>query len=677
MNEQIQEIRYQVGEAWKGTYNPATSYGNANVVQDSTGLSVYRSLKPGNAGHPLSDTSWWFCIIDLSSIKEEADRIAATDSEMEAHEAERVSAEQQRVSKEQARVNAETARIQAEQTRASQESERVSQEQTRVNQEQVRVSQEETRATQENQRMQAEEQRAAKETQRVNAEQQRVLAEQNRVSAEQDRIDSELARVQNEQTRLQRAEADHQTAVADHETAVHDNEVAVADHETAVADHTTAESDHARAESDHGTAATDHTTAGADHTQAGADHTASEAATTAANTAAAAADAAREGIQDDLARKANIDGSYETMSVGLAKNLEGRTDVTGSFLERTTGGDAEVANGLAQMQEVGGKSQVWNQLIKVENSSTTTSGITYTKNSQNNTISLNGTSTSSGYFQFLVQNNVFSPNHKFLLWSPIVSGSFSGNDVFWGQPGASSTQKNIGQGYIIEITNATFHQLMLYIKAGATINNLVFHPQLIDLTLLFGSGNEPETVEEFESWLESNIGLREYYPYNAGTVLNVNMTGIETLGFNLLDPATGKARIIGAYSDVYGNYYGITGTHGTITFTSDLGETSTITPDSDGKFLLEEPGELTVADAGADCSVFLWWDGTKTEHEDYERTVTNLDVAHIYGKLNGTGDLVKVHRGCQGLLEGRGWRCGRGEEGWRSGFGDAYLGKAT
>ena len=156
MNEQIQEIRYQVGEAWKGTYNPATSYGNANVVQDTTRLSVYRSLKPGNAGHPLSDTSWWFCIIDLSSIKEEADRIAATDSEMEAHEAERVSAEQQRVSKEQARVNAETARIQAEQTRASQESERVSQEQTRVNQEQVRVSQEETRATQENQRMQAE-----------------------------------------------------------------------------------------------------------------------------------------------------------------------------------------------------------------------------------------------------------------------------------------------------------------------------------------------------------------------------------------------------------------------------------------------------------------------------------------------------------------------------------------
>ena len=144
MANEIQEIRYQVGEAWKGTYNTATSYGNAAVVQDQTGLSVYRSLKPGNVGHPLSDTSWWFCIIDMSSIKEAADRIAATDAEVAAHETTRVAAEAQRVSKENARINAENARIQAEQTRASQESARISQEQTRVNQEQVRVAQEET-----------------------------------------------------------------------------------------------------------------------------------------------------------------------------------------------------------------------------------------------------------------------------------------------------------------------------------------------------------------------------------------------------------------------------------------------------------------------------------------------------------------------------------------------------
>jgi len=335
-NEQIQEIRYQVGEAWKGTYNPATVYGNANVVQDPTGLSVYRSLKPGNVGHALSETSWWFKIIDLSDIKEKADHLAATDAEVEAHEAARVSAEQQRVSAEQARVNAETARIQAEQTRASQESERISQEQTRVNQEQVRVSQESTRTTQENQRMQAEEQRVIKETQRINAEQQRVLAEQNRVSAEQDRIDSELARVENEQNRLQRAEADHQTAVQDNaqmaelvERADADHVQAASDHTTAVGDHTTATSDHTRAESDHTRAANDHSTASSDHT-------ASVAATAAANEAAENANAMEERLLSGevVPAKATNLASWE--------GEEGESDYVQTAVADTTGGTLSI-----------------------------------------------------------------------------------------------------------------------------------------------------------------------------------------------------------------------------------------------------------------------------------------------------------------------------------------------
>ena len=145
MENEIKEIRYQVGEAWKGTYNAATSYGNAAVVQDPTGLSVYRSLKPGNAGHPLTDTSWWFKIIDLSGIKTEADHLQELDTELTEHETARVEAENQRRSKETARINAENARIQAEQSRASQESARVQAEQTRFSQEQQRVSKEATR----------------------------------------------------------------------------------------------------------------------------------------------------------------------------------------------------------------------------------------------------------------------------------------------------------------------------------------------------------------------------------------------------------------------------------------------------------------------------------------------------------------------------------------------------
>jgi len=276
MNDEIQEIRYLVGEAWKGTYSPTTPYGNANVVQDPTGLSVYRSLKPGNVGHPLTDTAWWFCIIDLSSIKAESDRIAALNTAIAQDEQLRVAAEQSRVQAEQARVDAEAGRVTAEQGRVTAEQQRVSDEQQRASQEQTRISQEQSRVAAEQGRAAAEAQRVQKEQLRENNEAQRVINETNRVAAEAERV-AQYA-------------ADHQQAVADHDQYVIDNAQltglveradadhvqAGQDHNTAVADHTQAGNDHTRAESDHSTAAADHTQAGTDHTQAGSDHTRAE-----------------------------------------------------------------------------------------------------------------------------------------------------------------------------------------------------------------------------------------------------------------------------------------------------------------------------------------------------------------------------------------------------------------
>lgn len=43
-----------------------------------------------------------------------------------------------------------------------------------------------------------------------------------------------------------------------------------------------------------------------------------------------------------------------------------------------------------------------------------------------------------------------------------------------------------------------------------------------DVTLMFGAGNEPTTVEEFERWFIDNIGsLDNYYPYNEGKEIEV------------------------------------------------------------------------------------------------------------------------------------------------------------
>ena len=238
MNEQIQEIRYLVGEAWKGTYDAATPYGNANVVQDPTGLSVYRSLKPGNVGHPLTDTAWWFCIINLSSIKAESDRIAALNTAIaqdealrvaaeelrQQHEAQRISAETQRNEAEQARISAEQARVNAESARATAEQQRITAEQGRVSAESARVSAEQSRVQAETLRDNAEDERALAETNRAAAEQQRIANEQTRISQEQQRETKEAERQQTfVQSQAARQEA-YEQAEASRQATFEENE---------------------------------------------------------------------------------------------------------------------------------------------------------------------------------------------------------------------------------------------------------------------------------------------------------------------------------------------------------------------------------------------------------------------------------------------------------------------
>ena len=201
MANEIQELKFQVGEAWKGVYSSSTAYGLANVVQDATGLSIYRSLKSGNVGHPVSDRTWWFCIIDMSSIKAESDRITALNQSIAQDEALRKAAEELRQQKETQREAAETQHNEAEQARISAEQQRVSAEQQRASQEQQRITAEQGRVSAESARVQAEQARVLAETLRANAEDARAAAEINRNAAEQQRIANEQTRISQEQQR--------------------------------------------------------------------------------------------------------------------------------------------------------------------------------------------------------------------------------------------------------------------------------------------------------------------------------------------------------------------------------------------------------------------------------------------------------------------------------------------
>lgn len=541
-------------------------------------------------------------------------------------------------------VEAEAARVEAEQGRVSAENGRVTAEQGRVNAESARATAETARVT-------AESGRTSAETARATAESARATAEEGRASAEAARetqASGDHTRAEEDHTA---AASDHTQAASDHTQAESDTSRADTDHTTAASDHTTAASDHTQAGTDHSRAETDHTTAASDHTAAVADHTqaASDHTTAVSDHSAAESDHSRaeedhtraEADHESIANKADIDGSYDTMSVGMAKNLEGKSIVTESFLERTSGGDAEIANGLGALQGVEGNSQVWNQLVKDYTLSENikakgNSTITY----QDGAINITLASTESAD-AVAMRCGQFIAGHKVVI---ILNCTGTIPAIFklggWADPTSYGSTYGRITTTIKTIATSSGTDGAIWIWGTQVSDFKITSLIIIDLTPL-GIDNLT-TVEEVEAWLAENIGEQAYYPYEPGTVLNANLEGIESSGFNLLDPATGKAELIGTYSDVYDSYYGITGTHGAITFTDRYGNTETVTPDEEGKFLIEKASTLTVASAGEDCAVFLWWDGTRTEFESYEMNVGNLDVKHIYGKLNGEGDYVQV-----------------------------------
>jgi hypothetical protein len=207
--EETMKIQYQVGEAWKGEYNADTPYSYAAVVQDPTGLSVYRSLKSGNVGHPLTDETWWFKIIDLSSIKSESDRIDALNDAVDEAERLRVAAEEARERQSAAdhqQYNNDHTQYGNDHQQAVDDHTQASNDHTRANTDHQQAVDDHTQYTTDH----------GKELEREQAEQGRVQAETLREQSEAQRSIAENNRAASETQRHQQYSADHTQAGNDH-----------------------------------------------------------------------------------------------------------------------------------------------------------------------------------------------------------------------------------------------------------------------------------------------------------------------------------------------------------------------------------------------------------------------------------------------------------------------------
>lgn len=138
----------------------------------------------------------------------------------------------------------------------------------------------------------------------------------------------------------------------------------------------------------------------------------------------------------------------------------------------------------------------------------TENGITWTNNGDG-TITTTGTASNLGAWLNIDNSTVvLISSHKYLLCGCPSGGT---TDTYWLRlsPSGTGDPKDLGSGIIFTAQEtATYHPL-LQINPGQG-DNLVWKPQLFDLTEMYGIGNEPTTVEQFRQDFPNE--LYEYSP---------------------------------------------------------------------------------------------------------------------------------------------------------------------
>lgn len=180
---------------------------------------------------------------------------------------------------------------------------------------------------------------------------------------------------------------------------------------------------------------------------------------------------------------------------------------------------------LMSVKSVGGRSIVWNQLVQPTSNEITGAGVKFTF-SNDGIITLNGTATTTGNAAS-VQPVKNQKGHKYLMVANPLSGVYGKDQLLFSSQ--SYGQDSTGHGAIItnESSNAKWYYT-LYVYEGVTYDNVKLQPQIFDLTQMFGAGNEPSAVEEFEKMFPA-----DYYPYNTGEIVSAGTEEIVEQGANL------------------------------------------------------------------------------------------------------------------------------------------------
>lgn len=266
-------------------------------------------------------------------------------------------------------------------------------------------------------------------------------------------------------------------------------------------------------------------------------------------------------LDESEATKANIDGSYEQMTVGNAEQLVSsiKEEDKVPYIFRTSGGSIDI--GDREEDKIIGGTVAWNQLVKNGNFADTSEWTEYNTSisASANVLSISVTSASLA----VVSQSVILPlGHKF-IYSFEVKGDEAYSAWMWTFGAEESYQLPITTSWVrnTRLLSKTTNNVNLNIarKTSPLTSEKIYMKNIVlfDLTQMFGTAIadrayalEQTTAGSGIAWLKSmGFFTKDYYPYDAGSLKSVEgLTAHSMVGFNQLDSVTNY------YSSVHFSY---------------------------------------------------------------------------------------------------------------------------
>lgn len=329
----------------------------------------------------------------------------------------------------------------------------------------------------------------------------------------------------------------------------------------------------------------------------------------------------------DIVNKADKNGYYPEMRVGSTDQLESKkpTIDTKPYSFRSVDNTISITDGEARFESIRGNTIVWNQLNTNNSNSESKEGVTFTKNADNSW-TVNGTATNEIFkstcstFQVII-------GHKYLIKGCPNGGSDS---TYYLCNGWKISNVDTGNG-VIYIPDVTNFQLTIVIANGITCNNLVFTPQIFDLTLMFGKGKEPASVLEFDRMFPN-----KYYAYDKGTIKNVSFSGFRSVGYNVFNGDVNKYIKV-----VCGQTYTLEGASGTIVeYDEEKNELSSSTQSTITLSNRTHYVKLTNLSTTENVSFHLTWSGTETGYQPYQVDELSISSSRYFENgMHGVGNV--------------------------------------